>query len=198
MAARTHMLSFVLAGVIGVLLARPVQGAAQETEKAACEFLMIATPLGELRQCGEDGHVEAALLLGIIYSSASDVPRDYAEAIRWFRMAAEQNLASAQLILGSMYYEGEGVPADHAEALRWFRLAAEQGDASAQSSLGFMYGAGEGVPQDFVVAYMWYNLSAAQGDERAKTNRAIIAPKMTREQIAEAQKLSREWLERHL
>jgi len=41
---------------------------------------------------------------------------------------------------------------------------------------------------------MWFNLAAAQGDEGAKRNKGILSEKMTGEQIAEAQKLSREWL----
>ena len=41
---------------------------------------------------------------------------------------------------------------------------------------------------------MWWNLAAAQGNELAKENKGIISERMTREQIAEAQKLSREWL----
>ena len=74
--------------------------------------------------------------------------RDDAEAVRWYRLAAEQGDASAQLDLGVMYATGEGVPQDAAEAVRWFRLAAEQGDASAQFNLGVRYDTGEGVPQD--------------------------------------------------
>jgi len=44
------------------------------------------------------------------------------------------------------------------------------------------------------MAYMWWNLAAAQGDEGAKRNKGILSERMTREQIDEAQKLSREWL----
>ena len=57
-----------------------------------------------------------------------------------------------------------------------------------------MYAKGEGVPEDYILAYMWWNLSAAQGTERAKKSKGIISKEMTKEQIAEAQKLSREWL----
>ena len=60
-----------------------------------------------------------------------------------------------------------------------------------------MYNDGYGVPEDAVLAYMWYNLAAAQGIESAQTNKDIIEQRMTREQIAEAQRLSREWLEAH-
>ena len=60
-----------------------------------------------------------------------------------------------------------------------------------------MYADGEGVPEDDVLAYMWYNLAAAQGDEIAQSNKGRLERQMTREQIAEAQRLSREWLEAH-
>jgi TPR repeat protein len=96
-----------------------------------------------------------------------------------------------------MYGNGDGVPEDYAEAVRWYRLAAEQGDVNAQYNLGYMYGNGDGVPEDIVLAYMWWNLAAAQGDEVAQENKDIIEQQMTRAQIAEAQRLSREWLEAH-
>ena len=60
-----------------------------------------------------------------------------------------------------------------------------------------MYEGGTGVPEDLVFAYMWYNLSAAQGNERAQSAKGRIEQRMTREQIAEAQRLSREWIETH-
>jgi TPR repeat protein len=80
-----------------------------------------------------------------------------------------------------------------AEAMRWWRRAAEQGLAEAQTNLGNMYNNGEGVPQDSVLAHMWLNLAAAQGQEEAKTNRDIVAKRMTPAQLAEAQRLAREW-----
>ena len=72
-------------------------------------------------------------------------------------------------------------------------LAAEQGNAAAQGNLGAMYSRGEGVPKDFVTAYMWRNLAAAQGNEIAKEARDALETLMTPAQIAQAQKLSREW-----
>ena len=96
-----------------------------------------------------------------------------------------------------MYSTGDGVPEDGAEAVRWLRLAAERGHAFSQVSLGLMYEGGEGVPVDLVYAYMWYNLSAAQGIEVAQSNKDVLEGRMTRDQIAEAQRLSREWIETH-
>ena len=92
-----------------------------------------------------------------------------------------------------MYDHGQGVPQDYAEAVKWYRLAADQGYAVAQYNLGFMYADGQGVPQDYVQSHMWFNLAAAQSDANAVQNRDIIAAKMTPDQIAEAQRLAREW-----
>ena len=54
------------------------------------------------------------------------------EAVRWYRMAAEQGEAAAQYTLGLACRKGDGAPKDPVEAARWFRLAAEQGDVEAQ------------------------------------------------------------------
>jgi hypothetical protein len=110
--------------------------------------------------------------------------------------AAEQGRADAQYSLGVRYENGKGVPQDYAEAFRWYRLAAEQGNAPAQFKLGVMYGNGQGVLQDYVAAHMWVNLAAAQGNANASKNRGIVASKMTSAQIAEAQRLAREWVPR--
>ena len=89
------------------------------------------------------------------------------------------------------------------DPLEDLRNCAEQGDVDAQFALGIKYDLGEtvgvttGVPEDKVLAYMWYNIAAAQGNEIAQDNKDIIEGLMTREQIAEAQRLSTEWLEAH-
>jgi TPR repeat protein len=81
---------------------------------------------------------------------------------------------------------------DYETAARLFHPLAEQGDAAAQYNLGVMYGKGQGVPRDDVLAYMWFNLAAAQGDPNGKGLRDLVAKSMTREQIAEAQRMARE------
>jgi TPR repeat protein len=59
--------------------------------------------------------------------------------------------------------------------------------------LGIMYEDGEGVPQDRVQAHMWFSLAAAQGSELAGAFRNEVTKQMTPAQIAEAQRLLREW-----
>ena len=125
---------------------------------------------------------------------------DYAVALELLRTLAEQGDADAQFNLGNMYYEGMGVSQDYTEALRWYRRAAEQDNADAQVNLGVMYYEGEGVPQDYVQAHKWFNLAASQfsSSQRELRDNAVqlrdeVASKMTSAQIADAQRLAREW-----
>ena len=124
---------------------------------------VTAADFAATKKDAESGDAEAQLNLGVMYNNGEGVPQDYAEALKWFRLAADQGYAIAQNNLGVMYESGEGVPQDYAEALKWYRLAADQGYAEAQSNLGLMYCAGEGVPQDYAEAVKWYRLAADQG-----------------------------------
>lgn len=92
-----------------------------------------------------------------------------------------------------IYDHGQGVPQDHAEAAKWYRKAADQGYATAQGILGSTYYYGRGVPQNYVLAHMWFNLAAAKGDGDSLKNRDLVASEMTPIDIAEAQRLAREW-----
>ncbi len=138
--------------------------------------------------------------VGLMYKNGRGGPRDYAEALKWFKKAADQDYNSAQYNLGQMYVFGRGVPQDDAEAVKWYRKAADQGYAEAQLNLGICYMNGQGIPQDRIAVHMWLNLaasrlSAAQQELRAEAiaDRDQISKLMTAGQIAEAQRLAREW-----
>ena len=138
-------------------------------------------------------HAQAQFYLGLMYREGKGVKQDYAVAVTWYRLAADQGYAAAQRSLGLMYLGGLGVPRNLVEAVKWFRLAADQADANAQWALAHAYMEGWSVPQDYVIAHLWLNLSAAQGFQSAVRDRDSIAPLMTASQIAEAQKLASEW-----
>ena len=87
---------------------------------------------------------------------------------------------------------------DYATALAKLTKAAEPGNADAQTLLASMYRKGLGVPQDFVQAYKWFNIAAStetdkEERDRSVRNRDLVSGKMTPNQIAEAQRLAREW-----
>jgi TPR repeat protein len=149
------------------------------------------------RLAAEQGDDFAEVRLAHIYEKGEGgVPQDYAEALKWYQRDAERsNDAAAQFNVGRIYgrLAGEQGPALHILASRWYQLAANQGYASVQFHLGLMYDNGEGVPQDYVLAHMWLNLAAARGYEGAKENRDLVASHVTPDQLAEAQRLARDW-----
>ncbi len=149
--------------------------------------------LKEWRPLAEQGDAEAQYLLGNMYLQGLGVVQDYGEAAQWYRKAAEQGFAKGQNNLGELYKLGQGVPQDNQEALRWYRRAAEQGNAAAQYNLGEMYALGRGVPHNYIQAYMWNSLAAADGFTIAITDQYVLESFMTPAQIAEAQRLAREW-----
>ena len=57
--------------------------------------------------------------------------QDYAEAVKWYRLAADQGAPNAQSNLGLMYGKGQGVPQDYVRAHMWFNLSAAQGNQEA-------------------------------------------------------------------
>ncbi len=118
---------------------------------------------------------------------------DYQEAVRLYRLAAEQGHENAQNNLGLMYDNGQGVPEDDKEAVKWYRLSAEQGNAYAQSNLGVKYAKGQGVLQDYALAHMWFNLCGSGGDEDCVKRRNIVEKKMSPSQIEKAQEMARNW-----
>jgi uncharacterized protein len=128
-----------------------------------------------------------------MYYNGFGVPQDDAMAASWYRKAAEQDYDHAQFLLGRVYEDGLGVPQDYATASSWYRKAADQGDAYGQDRLGHMHENGQGAPQDHVAAHMWFNLAVARKRKPAKGNRERVAAKMTRDQIAEAEKRFAEW-----
>ena len=141
----------------------------------------------------------ALLVGGAPLAQAPEPAQD--DSIEAIRTRAEAGDAFSQFYLGASYNSGEGVPQDAVEAVAWYRQAAEQGYAHAQHNLGVNYRNGEGVPQDAVEAYKWFNLSTvyayASTRETSAKQRDIVAESLTPEQLAEGQKLSREWFAAH-
>ena len=110
------------------------------------------------------------LYVGFAYFTGYGVTENAAEAVKWFRKAAEQGDATAQYNLGCCYANGEGVAKDPAEAVKWFLMGAEQGDTGSQCGLGWCYDNGAGVPKDSAEAVKWFLKAAEQGDATAQYN----------------------------
>jgi TPR repeat protein len=74
---------------------------------------------------------EAQFQLGLRYAKGDDGVADYAEAVKWYRFAAEAGHAGAQKNLGLLFATGTGVPQDFTEAEKWLSQATAQGQIGA-------------------------------------------------------------------
>ena len=185
--------------VVGVLLSfgQIVSAGPLEDGVAAMKRGDYATALRLWRLLAEQGDGAGApfalFMIGAMYRNGHGVAQDNEEAVKWYRLAADQGYAAAQSNLGVMYSNGEGVAQNFEEAVKWYRLSAQQGHVMGQINLATKYLAGEGVAQDYVRAHMWFNIVAStdsSADSRYKTVRDAVATKMTPAQIAQAQEMA--------
>jgi TPR repeat protein len=100
--------------------------------------------------------------------------KNYAEALRHYRKAAERGDAAAAYSIGRLYHRGQGVARDDAEALRWSRKAAEQGNADGENAVGFLLFSGRGIARDYGEALRWLRQSLDHGNMRAAANIGLV------------------------
>jgi Caspase domain/Sel1 repeat len=103
--------------------------------------------------------------------------KDYTEAMRRYRKAADQGNVYAQTSIGVLYEKGSGVTQDYAEAMRWYRKAADQGYAQALTNIGTLYRQGSGVTQDYAEAMRWYRKGADRGNSSSLLNIGFLYEK---------------------
>ena len=139
----------------------PAAAAAPPASSPASAGIARTTPI----ECVDEarrGNARCQVVLGDLYRNGRGVPRDPAEAARWYRKAAEQRSDAGQYELGLLYESGLGVVKDPVEAVGWFRKAAAQGHARAQNKLGAAYENGSAGPRNPVLAVEWYRKAADQ------------------------------------
>lgn len=139
----------------------------------------------------EPKDAEAQYELGETYWYGKGVPLDKAEAVKWFRKAAQQGYAPAQGALGLAYSAGKGVAKNKREAINLWRKAAEQGYASAQFALGLEYWSGKFLTQNHREAYIWLFIAKTSGDEMAVNTLNSLNWYLSQSEIREAQKEAR-------
>jgi hypothetical protein len=99
---------------------------------------VVRAALPAIQKFADEGRVWAQSDIGSLYEDGLVLPRDYGEAIYWYRSAAEQGYLGAQTNLGIMYARGRGVAESRRTAIEWFQRAAKQGDIAAQRNLESM------------------------------------------------------------
>jgi len=185
-----------------------VRGAAREGDAGAELYVGLAYDLGDdlprdaveaarwYRRAAAQGSITAASNLGVLYHDGDGMPKDGVEAVTWLSRAANGGSAVAQYCLGRIYAQGDGVARDTTRAVSWLQAAGAQGYAPAQVFLSAMYATGSGVDADMAKAYMWINL-ASVNEEQARNSRDEVEKVIDPIEIAEGQKLTRDWLSLH-
>lgn len=146
----------------------------------------VAKAISYLEKAALLGVDNAALILGNIYLFGdSDISKDEAEALRWFRLAADSGNAEACLYVGYIYADGSQVPHDFVAALRWYKACVDHGDCTEGGVAGVVGNVNAGIassniaefydeleddyslPKDNEEALRWYRISLNNGNKAA-------------------------------
>lgn len=141
----------------------------------------------------EAGNGDAQNRIGEMYEFGQGVARNNDEALKWYRLAAEQNVVAAWHNLGRSYNFGTGVEQDYAKAEEWYRKAAEKGHMDAMFFLGTLYSNNHGQDTSTdtnILAYAWMHNAAELGNGTARAIEARLLMKLDESQLEEARSLA--------
>jgi TPR repeat protein len=170
---------------LGVIFNRGL-GVKRNPEEAVKWFNMAAM----------NGEANAQYHLGKMHYEGKGIPRNDKEAMKWLMMSSKKGNGKADFQIGLMVEAGHGAKQDNKEATKWYTKSAEKGYAKAQRILGLKHRDGAGVSKNIVTARMWLNIAGSYGSEEALKEGYHLKKEMTPDQVAESDKLTREWLEK--
>ncbi len=153
-------------------------------KKRAFELLYEAAVQG-------NSTLQSQKILGQFFLTGSTTPRNYAEAQKWYELAAENGDRESQCELAFLFFTGKGGKRDLKKAFYWYERSAYQGLAVAQYSLGIMYysGSGAGKP-DLIKSYGWLSLAASQNHTDAQISRDYLETVLNAKELKKAQDYS--------
>jgi len=79
------------------------------------------------------GMAQSHYQLGMNYFHGKGTEQNFSEALKWFRLAAQQQHAKAEFMIGRMYDAGKGCEQNPPEAVLWYQKSARNGYAPAQN-----------------------------------------------------------------
>jgi hypothetical protein len=113
--------------------AAPVAAGPSEDAAAAISRGDYTTALRLWRALATLGDVKAQMWLGQIYEDglSDKIPQDYAEAVKWYRLAANQDDPDCQFFLAEMYFMGQGLIAGPYSSIHVVRFGGGKGGPRA-------------------------------------------------------------------
>jgi TPR repeat protein len=134
----------------------------------------LSSKTTEFYRKAQAGNPDAMVDLAFAFDQGNGAPKDYGQAVYWYRKAAEAGDALGMTNLGIMYQNGRGVQQDDGQAVSWYRKAAEAGNSKGMLSLGVMYYEGRGVQKNDSQALNWFQNAAELGERQAILNLAVM------------------------
>ncbi len=135
----------------------------------------------------------SAFQLATVYHFGKQgIPVDAEKAVRYYQIAAEDDVPVAINNLGDMYENGLGVPKDLAKAVELYKRAAHLEASIAFMSLGSLFSEGLGVPRDYHTAYAYYSL-AKRYQANPEGLRRALEGKLSAEQERAAAAVAAAW-----
>lgn len=129
--------------------------------------------LAQLLKQAEAGDALSMNRMGEAYFFGnSGVPNNDAQAVQWFRKAAEAGLPQGMGNYSYMLSTGRGIEKDLTASFQWAEKAAQAGDAFGMARLAFSYLTGQGTTRNEAEAVNWYLKSAEKGNAQAMFNLA--------------------------
>ena len=120
------------------------------------------------------------------------------EAVRLYRLSADEGFAGAQNNLGDMYEDGRGVPANDKFAVYWYARAAERGEPTAYLSLSTLLPINTN-DENILIEALKFGILAVDGLPEgknkltAKANMKSIASRLPESAIGRAIELAKAW-----
>lgn len=185
MHGRLKRLTFIAAAALP-LMAVPQDFACENAETCTEALRMgVKGSLERLTVLAEGGDAAAQVKLGFYYLGKWKTPSQpsgdsWLQGTKWLRLAAAQGNPEALCHFAATLME--------TDRERFYRFAAEQGYAPAQLELATYY-SGKG---DLVQYRKWFQLATKDLPEAFRTDGSRVA-EMTPAQIAESDRLAREW-----
>lgn len=156
----------VTAGILFILISMIIPSCKSSCEGKSSPGLINACYESEASK----GDLEAQYKLAERFLGADGIEVDENQAVKWFKIAAENGHSDAQRRLGNAYSLGVGgVPLDVNLAKYWWEKSANAGNIKSQLLLGEHYDKGEILKKDYPKAAYWYLKAAIAGDHHAQS-----------------------------
>jgi TPR repeat protein len=194
MKLNSKMKNFIILSILAFtmsVLASPVDEA-----EAALKQKNYALAISKFGDAAASGSSYALVKLKQMQTQNQGQKAEFDVALKKIENAASSRGARSRMVLADAHLFGALVKRDCKLARDLYKELASEGDEVAQHNLGGMYLNGNCVPKDYVLGYMWtsLNLAQANNDNGNEFLTNLEKNSMSRDQVAQAQKMARECL----